>query len=164
MKRVLILLIAAITVILGNELTQAKKTFPGMLTGGFSASTLIERQGGYTNISSRCQRNLKKAGFTLSNQRTVTLHDVDDEYNDVLVKATEKTYSKGRIKVYLNYIPGTNTPCSLEIDFPNQTSRNSFLKSLRVLGFIGSGDSYVATSTGLCVSCEGNHVEIAYTL
>lgn len=163
MKRNVTFFMLVIAMIVGMSFAEAKKTSSSGRSS-FSASTLIGKMDGYVVLSSRCQSNLKKAGFTLTYTRTVQLHDVDDEYNDILVDATEKNYSKNGILVRLYYLWGDEDPCSIEIEFPNQTTKNSFMRSLTSVGFIGENDSYVAYGSGLFAIGEGNTVTLCYSL
>lgn len=163
MKRNVTIFMLVIAMISGISYAEAKRSYSSGTTT-FSASTLIGRSNGCAVLSSRCQSNLKKAGFSLTYTRTVQLHDVDDDYDDILVNATEKNYSKSGILVRLYYLPGDEAPCSIEIEFPNQTTKNSFMRSLSRVGFVGSGDSYVAYGSGLFADAEGNTVSLAYSL
>ncbi|MCH5318657.1 MAG: hypothetical protein J1E38_02980 [Paramuribaculum sp.] len=129
------------------------------------ASMLIVKKGQYVQFSSNCQANLKRAGFTLSYTRNVQLHSVDNDYNDILVTNVEKTYKKGSllVKLYFNSMRDSE-PNTIEIDFPTQSSRNSFFSTLKKLGFTRNGDSYIALYSGMFVEAEGNRVSIAFTL
>lgn len=164
MSRVISVIITVIAIIACNLQTEAQKASKSALAP-FSASTLIERDGEYVVFSNRCQTNLKKAGFTLNYTRKVQLHDVDDEDEDILVNSIEKTYAKSGIIVRLYYMPASpDTPCCIEIDFPDYSSKNRFLNSLTRLGFTGSGDAYLAIPAGMCIQSEGNQVFIGYLL
>ena len=157
-------LMPVIAIIMGFSCGEARNSYS---SGGnsFTASTLIMRSDGYVVLSDRCQTNLKRAGFTLLYTRTVQLHDVDDEYNDILVDGIEKNYTKNGILVRLYYLSEYDeAPGSIEIEFPNQNAKYNFLRTLPRLGFIGNGDSYVAYGSGLFAEAEGNTVTLCYSL
>lgn len=163
MKRYVTIFMLVIAMIAGISYAEAKGSSSSG-GGSLSASTLISKSDGYIVLSSSCQSNLKKAGFSLTYTRTIQLHDVDDDYNDILINGTEKNYSKDGILVRLYYVPGGEAPSSIEIEFPNQTTKNSFMRSLPNVGFIRTGDSYVANGSGLVVEPKGNTVYLDYLL
>lgn len=157
-------LILLIAIIVGISNGEAKKSYSSS-GSTLTASMLITRSQGYVGFSDRCQTNLKRAGFTLVYSRPVQLHDIDDDYNDILVNGIEKNYSKGGILVRLCYLSAHHeAPCSIEIEFPNQNTKYSFMKTLPKLGFKGNGDSYIAHGCGCVVDAQGNTVSIGYLL
>ena len=129
---------------------------------GLSASTLFVRNGQCAQFSSRCQSNLKNAGFSLVSTRNVPAYYEDDNYNVIRTKGVEKTFSKGGIRVKLTSYAGSSQPYFIKISFPNSQSRNSFLNSLSRVGFSPNSGSTYITPTGIFVEVKGNSVEIAY--
>ena len=156
-----ITLMLALIVLLGTISIEAKTTSGS----SFTASSLIVKKGRYLEFSSRSQSNLKNAGFTLTYTRNTQFHDVDDDYNDVVVTGVQKLYSRGGIMVSLFYYKNDQTvPVFIEIDFPTQASRDGFLRTLPRLGFSNNDGGYIAMGTGMVVDTEGNHVSISYML
>lgn len=161
MQKIIGILIFIAVMLTGNAGAEAQRPVRQNTSGVLTASTLVTKS---RHINAACQSNLKKIGFTLTSTRKVTLHDTDveNDYEDIVVTGTQKTFSKGGVKVHLYYMPRSNEPSFIEVSFSNRSERDRFLSTFGSLGFRNMGGGTYFAQTGLTVTPNGNLVELGY--